>query len=177
MDVVEIRNGRAHHKGAFRHGPEGGAGRVAVLHPGHGPSHFSGQLLGAPRYRERMLPADATPHRRDDGEPVGWILPAGDAWTAIDLLGRTVVADVDWLDAEAALEAHGIAYLADPWMLEGEGPTPLRVRMVEVTPSRILVKVDDYGDVARAAPRFELPWPLPARLRPPRPGDPDPHVF
>nr|WP_183501225.1 hypothetical protein [Microbacterium invictum] len=119
------------------------------------------------------MPADWTPHRRDDGELVGWIRPDGDGWAAIDLLGRVRVEAGDWLDAEAALEARGIGYLAEVWMLEGEGPAPLRVRMVEVTPDRIVVKVDDYGDVSRATPRFELPWPLPDRLRPVRPGDPD----
>lgn len=124
-----------------------------------------------------MLASDGTPHRRDDGELVGWIRPAGDDWTAIDLLGRPVAEGVDWLDAEAALESHGIGYLADVWILEGEGPHPLRVRMVEVTPARIVVKVDDYGDVVRGMPRFELPWPLPPRLRPPRPGDPDGRTF
>ena len=96
------------------------------------------------------VPGDWTVHRRDDGELVGWIRPDGDAWTAIDLLGREAVASVDWLDAEAALEERGIGYLADVWMLEREGGTPLRVRMLEVTPARIVVKVDDYGDVSRA---------------------------
>lgn len=106
------------------------------------------------------VPGDWTVHRRDDGELVGWIRPDGDAWTAIDLLGREAVASVDWLDAEAALEERGIGYLADVWMLE-------------VTPARIVVKVDDYGDVSRATERFTLPWPIPAGLRAPRAGDPD----
>jgi hypothetical protein len=131
-----------------------------------------------------MTAAEGTPHRRDDGELLGWILPAGDDWVAIDVLGRPASAPTGWLDAEAALEAHGISWLADPWMLEGEGDHPLRVRIVEVTPvkqgapGRIVVKVDDFGDVTRPpTQRFVLPWPLPARLRPPRSGDPDPRVF
>ena len=119
------------------------------------------------------VPGDWTVHRRDDGELVGWIRPDGDAWTAIDLLGREAVASVDWLDAEAALEERGIGYLADVWMLEREGGTPLRVRMLEVTPARIVEKVDDYRDVSRATERFTLPWPIPAGLRAPRAGDPD----
>ncbi|MGF2949763.1 hypothetical protein [Microbacterium alcoholitolerans] len=127
-----------------------------------------------------MLPADWTPHRRDDGELLGWIHPSADDWTAIDLLGRVASEPVDWLEAEAALEQVGLAWLADVWMLEGEAPEPLRVRFVEVTPpeqartGRVVVKVDDFGDMQRPpTERFTLPWPAPARLRPARQGDPD----
>jgi hypothetical protein len=127
-----------------------------------------------------MLPDDWTPHRRDDGELLGWIRPEGEDWVAVDVLGRTASAPVDWLEAEAALEEAGLAWLADVWMLEDEASGALRVRFVEVTPSdaatagRIVVKVDDFGDMQRPpSERFTLPWPAPARLRPARPGDPD----
>jgi len=127
-----------------------------------------------------MLPADWTPHRRDDGELLGWIRPEADAWVAVDILGREASGSVDWLDAEAALEEVGLAWLADVWMLEGEALEPLRVRFVEVTPSdaadagRVVVKIDDFGDMQRpATQQFTLPWPAPARLRAARPGDPD----
>ncbi|WP_091227661.1 hypothetical protein [Microbacterium sp. 3J1] len=132
---------------------------------------------------------DWTPHRRDDGELLGWIHPEGGDWVAVDVLGRPASGPTGWLEAEAALEERGIAWLADPWMLEGEGEgdQPLRVRIVEVTPDddgttgRILVKIDDFGDVTRPpSTPFVLGWPLPDRLRPPRPPrptDPDPRVF
>lgn len=119
----------------------------------------------------------AVPHRREDGELVGWIVPAGEDWTAIDVLGRVVVASVDWLDAEAALEARGLGFLAEPWMLERDDEPPLSVRFVEVTPDRIVVKAEDHGDMSRRTERFVLPWPLPSVLRRPRAGDPDPRVF
>ncbi|WP_194420766.1 hypothetical protein [Microbacterium abyssi] len=126
---------------------------------------------------------DWTPHRRDDGELLGWIRPAGSDWTAVDILGRTVSDAVDWLVAEEALEAHGLAWLAEPWMLEDAG-RPTRVRIVEVTPDhdgipgRIVVKAEDYGDLTRPASEpIELSWPLPHRLRPPQPGDPDGFTF
>ena len=128
-----------------------------------------------------MIPADWTPHRRDDGELLGWIRPSGEDWLAVDVLGREVTGAIDWLDAEAALEEHGIRWLADPWILDGEGPDPLRVRIVEVVShgeGRIVVKVDDYGDIQRPpTQRFVLPWPIPSRLRPPRPGEPDGRTF
>lgn len=131
-----------------------------------------------------MPRTDWTPHRRDDGELLGWIHPEGEAWVAIDVLGRAVSGPTEWLDAEAALEDHGIAWLADPWMLEGEAERPLRVRIVEVTPDgkgrsgRIVVKVDDFGDITRpATQQYVLSWPAPDRLRTPSPTDPDPRAF
>ena len=131
-----------------------------------------------------MTRPDWTPHRRDDGELLGWIHPAGDDWVAVDVLGRPASAPSDWLDAEAALEERGIAWLADPWMLEGEADRPLRVRILEVTPDeegtpgRIVVKVDDFGDMSRpATARFTLSWPIPDRLRPPRADDTDPRTI
>lgn len=58
-----------------------------------------------------------------------------------------------------------------------DSSTSTRVRMVEVTPDRIVVKVDDFGDVSRYAERYEVTWPIPSTLREPRDGDPDPYVF
>lgn len=121
------------------------------------------------------LPADWTPHRRpEDRELLGWIRPEGDDWVAVSLLGREVSGPGEWLDAEAALEEAGLAWLAEPWMLEGVGHAPVRVRLVEVTPERIVVKADDFGDVRASTTRYELPWPAPATLRPPHPDDPSP---
>lgn len=125
------------------------------------------------------LPADWMPHRRDDGELVGWIHPSGAEWMPVDVLGRPASRHpLDWLEAEAALEAVGLHWLADVWILE-RGDELLRVRMLEVTPphggpGRIVVKPDDFSDVSAPAPvQIELPWPLPVELRVPRPGDPD----
>ncbi|MBN9183118.1 MAG: hypothetical protein J0I66_09000 [Microbacterium sp.] len=87
-----------------------------------------------------MPPADWTPHRRDDGELVGWIRPAddiGETWIAVDVLGRDASAAVDWLDAEAALEARGLAWLGEVWIFERPDAAALRVRLVEVTPERV----------------------------------------
>lgn len=118
--------------------------------------------------------APGTPHRREDGEGVGWIAPAGDLWQAIDILGRPVGEPTEWLDAEAALEERGLAWLADPWMLEGVSDRPLRVRIVETSPRRVVVKTDDFGDMTASVQSYTLPWPAPASLRPALPSDPDP---
>ena len=126
----------------------------------------------------RVIPADWTPHRRpDDRELVGWIRPDGDDWVAVDLLGRDASDPIDWLEAEAALEAIGLGPLAEVWMLErAEGPT-LRVRLVEVTPDRVVVKTDDFGAIDAPVTNFELPWPAPQTLRRRRADDPDDHVI
>lgn len=127
---------------------------------------------------------DWTPHRRDDGELLGWIHPEGEEWVAVDVLGRVASSPTEWLDAEAALEERGISWLADPWVLEGEEDGPVRVRILEVTPDedgapgRVVVKVDDFGDVTRPPThQYVLAWPAPDRLRTPSPTDPDPRVF
>ena len=60
----------------------------------------------------------------------------------------------------------------------------MRVRILEVTPDqdgapgRIVVKIDDFGDVTRpATARFIQAWPIPDRLRTPRDDDPDPRTI
>ncbi|OLT48711.1 hypothetical protein BJF88_16655 [Cellulosimicrobium sp. CUA-896] len=125
-----------------------------------------------------VLPSDWIAHRRpDDREPVGWIRPEGDDWVAVSLLGRELTGAVDWLSAEEALEATGLAWLADVWMLERPGGEPLRVRIVEVTPDGVVVQTDDFGAVDAPVERHALPWPAPAELRPRRDDDPDGRVL
>lgn len=127
-----------------------------------------------------MLPTDWIPHRRpEDREHVGWIRPDGDDWVAVSLLGHDLTDPVDWLDAEEALDSAGLSWLADVWMLENEDEEsgPVRVRLVEVTPERVVVQTDDFGAIDAPVTRHELPWPAPARLRPRRAGDPDGRIF
>ncbi|WP_344248625.1 hypothetical protein [Isoptericola hypogeus] len=120
------------------------------------------------------LPADWIEHRRpDDREPMGWIRPDGDGWVAVSLLGRDLTGPVDWHAAEEALEDAGLRWMADVWTLERPEGGALRVRLVEVTPARVVVQTDDFGAIDVPVERFELPWPAPDRLRPRRDGDPD----
>jgi hypothetical protein len=124
-----------------------------------------------------MLPRDWIAHRRPhDREPVGWIRAEGDEWVAVSLLGRPLTGPVGWLEAEEALEETGLSWLADVWMLERDGGDALRVRIVEVTPDRVVVQTDDFGAIDAPVERFALPWPAPAALRPRRPDDPDGRV-
>ena len=104
-----------------------------------------------------MIPPDWTPHRREDGELLGWIRPEGEDWVAVDVLGRPASGPMDWLQAEEALDARGLSWLAEIWMLERDGSDPLRVKLVEVTPGRIgepgrvVVQTDDFGAIDKAA--------------------------
>lgn len=105
-------------------------------------------------------------HRRGDGERVGWIRPEGEDFVPIDLLGRELGAPTDWLSAEESLEHRGLGWLAEPWALTLADGAVQRVRIVEVTPERIRVKNEDWGDVARGGVEHVLPFPAPATLEP-----------
>ncbi|MFJ6653306.1 hypothetical protein ACIQLJ_10975 [Microbacterium sp. NPDC091313] len=114
-----------------------------------------------------MLQQEWTPHRRpEDGELLGWVRPQGDAWVAVSLLGRELTGPVEWLEAEEALETAGLGYLAGVWHLAGIAAHPVRVKLVEVTPERIVVQTDDFGAIDVPVTRYELPWPAPDTLQP-----------
>ncbi|MGV3733696.1 MAG: hypothetical protein ACO1N6_09895 [Microcella sp.] len=115
------------------------------------------------------LPDDWIEHRRDDRERLGWITPDGDRYRAIDVLGRTVASDSEWLDAEAALEAHGLHWLAEPWSLTLDDGRPQRVRISQLSPAGITVVDDDWGAASAVGSGMlerRLPWPAPPELRP-----------
>ncbi|WP_182112728.1 MULTISPECIES: hypothetical protein [unclassified Actinotalea] len=106
-------------------------------------------------------------HRRaGDRELVGWLRPEGDGFVAVDRLGHDVTGVVDWQEGEEALEERGLHWLADLWQLTlGDGRT-LRVAMVEVSPERVVVKLDDFGAVGVEMQTWTLPFPAPPTLRP-----------
>ena len=113
-----------------------------------------------------MLPEDWIEHRRPgDRELLGWVRPAGDDVVAVDRLGRDLTGPVDWFAAEEALDAHGLAWLAQPWELVGEGDA-VRVAIVEVRPDRVVVRTDDFGAIDADVETHVLPFPAPATLRP-----------
>lgn len=115
-----------------------------------------------------MLPEGWIPHRRADGETVGWIELDGDDVAAFDLLGRRVTAPgADWHEAEQALERRGIGYLAEQHTLTLPDDTFVPVRVGEATVDRVTVVEDEYGAASAvgAEPRTHvLPFPVPTGL-------------
>ena len=116
-----------------------------------------------------MPASDWIEHRRSDGELLGWMVPAGDGFHVIDLLGRQrTEAPADWSVAEAALETLGIGYLANRYSLRRADGAERRVRIGEVDASGIVVLADDFGSASAigANPEvFELSFPAPEGLR------------
>ncbi|WP_149204939.1 hypothetical protein [Actinotalea subterranea] len=116
-----------------------------------------------------MLPQDWIEHRRTDGETVGWIVPDGDGFRAVDVLGRPATDEpVDWLAAEEALEGLGIGFLADRYVLRLPDGTERPVRISEVGPRGVTVVADELGSasaVGARVDRFQLPFPVPGTLR------------
>lgn len=111
-------------------------------------------------------------HRRDDGERIGWIRMVGERSIAVDVLGREVTGEVDWLEAEEALDERGLSFLAEPWLLEQSDGAEVRVRIVEASPERIRVAEDELGAASAVGAQsavHTLPFPAPDVLRPARP--------
>lgn len=108
-------------------------------------------------------------HRRTgDRELLGWVRPEGEAFVAVDRLGRDLTGPVDWLAAEEALEERGLHWLDDVWQLVREDGTRLRVRLLEVGTDRVVVKQDDANavDPESFLTTYELPFPAPPALAP-----------
>ncbi|WNB85136.1 hypothetical protein [Cellulomonas sp. ATA003] len=117
-----------------------------------------------------MTPPEWIEHRRTDGETVGWIVPDGDGFRPVDVLGRPVATEpVDWLTAEELLEDRGIGFLADRHLLRLPDGTDRPVRITDVSAHGVIVVSDEYGSasvVGTDSERYVLPFPAPDELRP-----------
>lgn len=108
-----------------------------------------------------MIPDSWIPHRRGDGELVGYVRQEGEDFVPVDLFGHDLAGVGDWHAAESTLEETGLGWLADAWMLRMDDGSHERVRIVEVSPERVVVKPDDFGDMSGPEqPRFEVEVPV-----------------
>lgn len=126
-----------------------------------------------------MIPSTWIPHRRDDGEVVGWIdmTVAEPQLVPVDRLGRSLEPVDDWHEAEEALEGIGLRFLMDRFVFDesggaigeanveaGGGGTV--VRIAHVYDDRIVLSTaltDAVEDVGR---EIVVPFPAPDTLRP-----------
>jgi hypothetical protein len=108
--------------------------------------------------------------RRDDGELLGYIAPAGDGFQANTVFGNPVGGLSDQDHAEQTLESIGLSYLAERWLLIIDGrDEPITVQIVEATPATVTVKSVDYGHEGDYGTTFSLDLPiLPKHLWPER---------
>lgn len=113
------------------------------------------------------LPEHWIPHRRDDGELIGWIdldthapqvLP-------IDRLGRCLPLVAEWPAAEAVLEKIGLRFLMEKFTFTDDSGAVHQVRIRQVYADRIIVTTalsDAVGDVGA---EYTLPFPAPGTLQ------------
>lgn len=112
------------------------------------------------------IPKNWIEHRRDgDNELLGWIVPEGEGFSTIDLLGRQQK-PTDWVSAERRLEGQGIGYLSEVYAYWISPNKWIRVRLIEVSTGGIMIMEDNYGDATVKMPRYHLPFPVGSNLIP-----------
>ena len=123
-----------------------------------------------------MLPETWIPHRREDGELIGWIdmTVAEPNLVPIDRLGRAMDPVEDWFEAEEMLDSIGLRFLAERYSYRGGGGNPddddeaahaVTVRISQVHDDRIVLTTaltDAVEDVGR---EIVVPFPAPDGLR------------
>jgi hypothetical protein len=117
-----------------------------------------------------VIPADWQPHHRDDGELIGYLVPAeGGLVVPVNLVGHPIGDAMDQFAAEELLEDAGLSYLAEPWVLRHDDGSEQRVVIVEVDADHVVVTDAQFalvvGRPADMVDRVTLSVPT-DRLRP-----------
>ncbi len=87
-----------------------------------------------------MIPGQWSPHQRDDGELIGYLVPDESGLVVpVNLVGHPIGDAMDELAAEQMLEDAGLSYLAEPWLLRRDDGTDQRVVIVEVDADHVVV--------------------------------------
>ena len=113
-----------------------------------------------------MIPASWVPHRRDDGEVVGWIdmTVAEPLVVPIDRLGRPLDPVDDWHEAEQVLEGVGLRFLMDRYVID-EGDRETVVRIAHVYEDRIVLSTALTDAIDEVGREIVVPFPAPVTLR------------
>lgn len=122
-----------------------------------------------------MIPQTWVPYHRDeDDELLGYLVPTGGAHdprvAPVTVFGHPLADAGDVEDSKRVLEAVGLSYLADRWMLTlpsnsaQSGAIRIAVQIVEATPTRLVVQNVDFGYEGDYGTRFELEVPDTGRL-------------
>ncbi len=109
-----------------------------------------------------MIPPNWTEHRRDeDGELLGYLAPEVDgAHRPMTVFGYPLGTAGTRQHAEHTLDATGLSYLADRWLLRRQGRDPINVQIVEATPDSVTVANVDYGSNLNYGHQFTLDTPI-----------------
>ena len=109
-----------------------------------------------------MIPTDWTEHHRaEDGELLGYLAPGEDGtFWPVTVFGHPLGGDGTREDAERTLDAIGLSYLADQWLLERPGHQPISVQIVEASPDSVTVANVDYGTTLDYGHQFTLTSPV-----------------
>lgn len=94
-----------------------------------------------------MIPNNWREHRRsEDDELIGYVAACDGSFAAYTLFGYPLGDNLDESEAERVLEAAGLRYLAERWMLAIDGrDEPIAVEIVEARPATVTVKNVDVG--------------------------------
>lgn len=108
---------------------------------------------------------------REDGETVGYLEPVTDDYADViprNRLGHAVGEVGDYHAAEELVLDRGLRELAEPWLLDGEGP---ELTVIELSPDGIVLRDAFLSKALSPTKRVHVPWPdTTKRLRqaPPR---------
>ncbi|QGW23612.1 MULTISPECIES: hypothetical protein [unclassified Dietzia] len=114
-----------------------------------------------------VIPEQWIPHRREDGELIGWIdmTAAAPLLVPIDRLGRPLDPVEHWHRAEEVLEGIGLRFLMERFLF-GEDGAQTVVRIAHLYEDRIVLSTALTDAIEEVGREIVVPFPAPSTLRP-----------
>ena len=107
-----------------------------------------------------MTPTDWVPqHRAGDDELLGYTRTDERGTVPLTLFGYPLAEPGSREAAQRVLEAHGLACLAEPWILRREDGPEVEVRIMSAFPESVTVVEAYFGIYGPDSPRHTLPVP------------------